>query len=478
MSLMLINKKMTLCTIIEFDGPIIESLLLMNAQKGDFVKLSKFEIFLKMEIDKIKLRLSNRKDLDLLIDKIKRVYSISNLKNNNIIIVDDGDSSLSFVSHIYDMFSDLLDSMKIKPITDRVFVNHIKYLNGLIKDSLEYNSYNQIEKETYLEDVHLFLRKVKQDFDKNRKIIIRRSENLSKFFEDESDSPMNKNEVMEEIIVLCEKYIEPFHNFLMNYNKQGFLFNLSKFKQFFIVNNLREEDEISRFIVSYASYRKDIKIVFDKINDYRRKCKKDFIVYNSFEREFNALSEAVLDLQDGKRTKNHISSSDYHEGFNRFDNLKVNNSNGSEISVNYINLPERFTKIEDQFLIEFEFESENKPEDKFEKEITQEDRDKSKKIKLEYEKSQINMKLEDKLSKIISKNMKYIQLDDGIDILFKINKALSVNISDYKVSHLIYCYFLVRDQLKGVEVHHNKKHDVVIGDSCYTYRPVYSKRKS
>ena len=103
----MINKKTTLITIIEHSEPIINSLVHMNEFNCNSVKLSRFESFLKREIDNITIKYAGTPDLKTRIERVKKAYNINNLKNNNVVIVDDGDSSLSFVNYIHEMFSDI-----------------------------------------------------------------------------------------------------------------------------------------------------------------------------------------------------------------------------------------------------------------------------------------------------------------------------------------------------------------------------------
>ena len=473
---MIINKKTTLITLIEYDSPIVQSLLFMDENKRDSVKLSRFEQFLKREVDNIKIRHSGASDLKSRIERVKKAYSINNLKNNNIIIVDDGDSSLSFVNHIHEMFTDMLDSMKAKPITDRTFINHMKYLQGLMKDSESFESYSDVDRERYMEDVHTFLRTVKQDFDKNRKVIVNRAENLSRFFEDE-DSTINKNVIMEEIVVLCDKYIEPFYLFLENFNPTGFIKRLSKFKRFFVRNNLPEEDEISRFILNYASYRKDIKNVYDKINDYRRKGKNDLIIYNAFEKEFNLLNDTVMSLQDGKQTKNYLDSSDYHLSQKRFFELIVNNFGSANYAIDYEKIPQRFSKIEDALMIDMLELDDIETEDKKPK-ITQEENIKRiKKEELTHEISKFNLDLETRINRVLHRNMKFLQKPDGIDLFAKIQCVLAKNIENYEVSYIQYSYLVVRQAIKEIRIDFNQRKKVIANNRYYSYRPVYVREK-
>lgn len=459
-------------TIIEHDSPIINSLLFMIEHNQNSVKFSRFESFLKKELDDIQVRFSGTSDLKTRIEKVKKTYSLNNLKNNNIVIVDDGDNSLSFVNHIHEMFTDMLDSSKAKPITDRVFINHMKFLQGLIKSSEEYHSYDDISKERYIEDVNTFLRTVKQDFDKNRKIIVNRAENLSRFFEDEK-SEVNKNVIMEEIVVLCDKYIEPFYLFLENFNPSGFIRKLSKFKRFFVVNNLPEEDEISRFILNYASYRKDIKQVYDKINDYRRKNKSDLIIYNAFEKEFNRLNESVMQLQNGKQTRNYLESSNYHLSQKRFGNLIVNNFSGANYCVNYKSVYTRLDKIEDTLTVDM-YDLDDSSNIETLPKITQEDNLKRiKKDELKHEISKFNLEIETKINRIIHKNMRFLTKTDGIDLLSKIGYIIEKNMEDYRISHIQYGYLIIRQSIKNIKVDFNKRRKITASQQYYSYRPVY-----
>jgi hypothetical protein len=469
----IINIKTTITTLIDYDLPITQSLLLMDIQKNSTVKYSTFERFLKDQIDLIKIKVKNPAEARSSIDTLKKAYNITNLKNNNLIIADDGDASLTFVSFIYEMFSVFLDDMKAKPITDRTFVNHLKNLDGLIEDSEKYLSYNTMEKDRYMEDVQTFLRRVKQDFDKNRKVITTRVANLSKFFDDDADESINKNKIMEEIFILYEKYIEPFYSFLENYNENGFIIRLRDFRQFFKNNNLLEEDEINRFILSYSSYKNDIQEVYYKINDYRRKGKKDLLVYNAIESEYNILDGAISLLQDGKKTRNHLESSDYDTRFRQFNNLKVNNFTRSDVSLDYKLLSERFSKIEDEFLIDFEDNEVTEEELPVTKEeiIT---RIEEHEIKREI--AQFNINLELKITNIIHKNLKVIAKNDSIDLLKKINHILSVNFQhDHKISYTIYAYFLVREKIKNIRVNFEQKDSITIDKRSYLYRPVFVK---
>lgn len=470
---MIINMEQTIITLIENKKVILDSLNYMDSINSNQINITQFDIFVSNQMNLVKKQYSG-KNISNKLYNIELAFSIKNLRKHNLIQVDDSNGKIDFVDYIENMFKSLQDNIKIKPITNRVFIQHSNNLISIIEDSYKFDSFSNLNKEVFFEDLRNFLKNVKQDFEKNINTIIGKSNSLSSYLDDKIDSSINKQKVMQQIIELCDKYIEPFFNFLStSKNKEGFVNNLVKLKVFFKNQDMNiEEQEVSRFIMSFGSYHKDIKIVYEQINEYRRKGQKDLILFNSFESAFKELDEYIMAMLDGKMTKNYLDISNYHENYNNFDNIKTNNVTRSEISCNYDNFIQNFDQIEKTSLIDINDEDKTQLPNI----LNQEDLDIIA-LKDEYSRnlSTINNQITSKISRILSKNSQELRkADDTYDIFHKLHFILSKNMENYKPFYILYAYIHLRKSLVNVRIGYNIRKNITHDNKKYIYRPVYS----
>ncbi|MBM24249.1 MAG: hypothetical protein CL760_00875 [Chloroflexi bacterium] len=465
----MLNKIKTLETLLLFKNPIIKSIQRMDSIKNNYVDKTNFQIFIKEQITIVE-NLNEKKQV---VEQIKNAYSLKNLISHRLINFDDGEDKLSFTSYIEDMFRDISEDIKPKPITRRTFLDHINNLDNLIKDSYDYHSYNKIEKELFVEDLKRKLNVIKQDFEKNKNIIENEADNLSQFLEDDTKDIKSKREMMTKIIELSDKYIEPFFNFIQERrNKEGFISKLKKIGLFFEeLDDTIEAYEISRFVLNFKGYNKEIFNIYEKINDYRRKGREDLTVYNAFEKAFNNLHETSEELLDGLLVRNTLESSNFHESFNLLSSIKANNFKKTDISMNYDDLSSRFDKIEETLLID-----KDKTEEEIEHEIDDEKLKSLEKIETLFDKKgKINIQNTQLISDIIGVNMKNLMTkDDKYDIIYKLHTILSSNMSNYDVFFTVYAYNSIRKRINNVKVGYNERNRLKVDDKIYEYRPVYN----
>lgn len=441
----------------------------MDITSSHYINKDIFNIFIKEQIDIVK-NLNTKKQV---IEQIKNAYSIKNLITHRLISFDDGENKFSFVKYLEDMFRDISEDIRPKPITKRTFLDHIHNLESLIKDSKSYESYSEIEKELFLEDLKKKLNIIKQDFEKNKDIIEKEADNLSRFLEDDTNDNNLKREMMTEIIALSDKYIEPFFYFLQERNnKNGFISKMKEIKIFFdSLDDSISSWEINRFIINFKSYDKDIIDIYHKINDYRRKGSEDLIVYNSFEKAFNELNYFSEELLDGLLIKNSLESSDFHNKFNLFSSIKVDNFKKNEISLDYDDLVIRLDKIEETLLIE-----KNKTIEESQNEINIDKLEKLKSINTLFDKQgKINRDNTNIISSILGANMKSLMKhDEKYDIIYKIHVILNRNMDKYDPFFTVYAYNSIRKKINHVKVGYNERKQIKHNNNIYEYRPVYN----
>lgn len=465
----MLNKTKTLETLIIFKDPIIKSIQSMDVISSNYINRDTFNIFVKEQIE-IAKGLNEKKQI---VEQIKNAYSIKNLINHRLISFDDGENKLSFVQYLEDMFRDISEDIKPKPITKRTFLDHLNNLENLIQDSHNYGSYSKTEKELFIEDLKKKLNIIKQDFEKNKNIIEKEADHLSRFLEDDNNDINSKREMMSEIIALSDKYIEPFFNFLQERNNNdGFISKMKKIKRFFDeLDDSVESWEINRFIINFKSYDKEIFSIYHKINDYRRKGREDLAVYNAFEKAFLDLNNTSEDLLDGLLTKNSLEFSNFHDSFELFDSIKDSQFKKNEISMDYEDLEMRFDKIEESLLID---------KDKTIEEV-QNKIDENKLESLKKEKSlfdiqgKVNIENTNIISAILGANMTSLMKDDDkYDIIYKIHTILSRNMENYDTFFTVYAYNSIRKRITNVKVGYNERKQLKYDNKIYEYRPIYN----
>lgn len=465
----MLNKTKTLETLLIFKDPIIKSIQNMDIINSHYVNKDYFNILVNEQVEIVK-GLNEKKQI---IEQIKNAYSVKNLISHRLVSFDEGENKLSFVSYLEDMFRDISEDIKPKPITRRTFLDHLNNLDNLLKDSYNYESYSEIEKELFIEDLKKKLNIIKQDFEKNKNIIENEADNLSRFLEDDTNDINSKREMMSEIIALSDKYIEPFFNFLQERNnKNGFISKMKKIKMFFDdLDDTIESWEINRFIINFKSYDKEILSVYNKINDYRRKGREDLAVYNAFEKAFIDLNNTAEDLLDGLLIKNTLESSEFHHSFDLLTSIKVENFKKNEISMDYEDLSTRFDKIEESLLID---------KDKTIEEVLNNiDEDKLELLKktesLFDKKGKVNIENTNTISAILGANMaNLMKNDEKYDIIHKIHTILSRNMTNYDTFFTVYAYNSIRKRINNVKVGYNERKQLKHKNSIYEYRPVYN----
>lgn len=465
----MLNKTKTLETLLIFKDPIIKSIQNMDVINSHYINKDYFNILVKEQIDIVE-GLNEKKQI---IEQIKSAYSVRNLISHRLISFDEGENKFSFVQYLEEMFRDISENIKPKPITKRTFLDHLNNLDNLIKDSNSYNSYSKIEKELFIEDLKKKLNIIKQDFEKNKNIIKNEADNLSRFLEDDTNDINLKREMMSEIISLSDKYIEPFFYFLQERNnKDGFISKMKKIKNFFdLLDDAIESWEINRFIINFKSYDKEILTIYNKINDYRRKGREDLAVYNSFEKAFINLNNTSEELLDGLLIKNTLESSGFHESFRLIMSIKDSQFKKNEISINYNDLSVRFDKFEESLLIE-----KDKTSEEVQNEINVDKLETLKKSESLFDKKgKINIENTNNISAILGANMpNLMNIDENFDIIYKIHTILSRNMKNYDAFFTVYAYNSIRKRINNVKVGYNERKQIEYNNKIYEYRPIYN----
>lgn len=468
----LINKKKTIQMMIEYSNPILLMIEKMFNKNENFFYQTEFEFAIKETLKNAKIILDGDRPKYV---SLKNAYNINNLKFNGFIIIDEEERKVRLVSWLMDMFDSLNNYKHKKPITNRSFKSLDDSLKSLLQDSSKFIGYSDIDKELFIEDVNTFLNNAKETFDSNKEIITKQADNLSKYIDDDTYSE-NKRELMLQIIKLNDKYIEPFYDFLktINENKnKGFMDKMKRLKGFFKLNKMLDEELLlSKFIINFSSYYKDIKIIYDKINEYRRKGKEDLILFNAIESAFNELSTLMVELKNGRQTNKYIDSTNFANDIHLFDGLKQNNYVKNDIQVNYDTLVNNIDSMYDTYLVE----DKNKEQEIKTKEINIHDfflNENKEKIM-----ETIKIKnIEDKINTIIRKYKKsIIQKDEKIDMLKKIDFILRKNMDEYNVFYSLYAYSHIREFVKETRTGFNENTYLFDKENNikYKYRAVYS----
>jgi hypothetical protein len=471
----LLNKTTSIKIFLDFKIPIMKTLEYMDALTTNKISFVRFDLLVKEQIDFAENNLDSGKEKTKKIENIKKAYNLKNLRINNFVLVDDSNETFSFVTYIEDMFRDLADSMKVKPITNRVFIGHHKQVKDILADRYRFQSFNENEESIFLEDIQNILNHIKQDFEKNKRVIIERADNLSSFLENNKNEMINREKIMKEIINLCDKYVEPFFSFLKTVNNpDGFMSALKELNLFFIeIDRDVEAMEIKKFMINYKSYYQDISNIYKKINDYRRKGQDDLVIYNSFESAFNNLQQFSSSIQDGLLINNHLEATDYQSRFDLLNDIKINNFKTSSISANYSEFVDRFLQIENSLLIEAPEDSIDENSKIIDENIINE----RKKIDdLFAITSKLNADLTQQIACVIGEHITILKEKDySFDLITKIHKILKVNIADYEPFFTVYAYNSLRkNEITNVRVGFNERKKITVNNVIYEYRPIYS----
>tara|TARA_R110002012_G_scaffold104238_1_gene244590 strand:+ start:5479 stop:6921 length:1443 start_codon:yes stop_codon:yes gene_type:complete len=475
----LINHKISLQYIIEYDLPLVEAIVYMDNTKSPRLPIPIFERFVMGQLDIAKKQKKGLDDEKQTLETIRKTYHIRNLVKHNFIFLDEGDDSITLTNFMDLLIRNMSEKMKIKPITDKKFKAHAKILNDIIDDAQSYSGKSESEKEIFLEYLNEFLREVKQDFETNRLSIQTQTDNLSKLLNDTHEHAGTERIVMKEIINLCEKYVEPFFSFIrMSRNTDGFLPSMAKLRDFFgDIGLYVEEAEVSKFVLNFSSYVKDIKEVYERINDYRRKGQGDLRVYNAFEKAFNVLEQTVLEMQDGKLVRNNLGSNlSYLSDYPYFKDIIVSNVKPVHTANDFDSFVEQFIQIEKALLIKADVPQLTQD---FKADIDL-DRLMARKAQKELVRviTQENNRTIHIISNLLSRNISELRKPDSeVDIISKVDRLLRSNLKNYRPFFTLYAYIFLRKNVKSVHVGYNQRLTLkdIDGKESFTYRPVYIK---
>jgi hypothetical protein len=456
--------------------PLQQAVEAMDKENVNKMPFSVFEIMVK-EMISHELRSTLKEKRSSVEYSLKRSYSLKNLRKYQLILVDESEGMFSF-SKFFDQFIRFMSEQnKVRPITDKRFKAHAKELDDIIQETTSFNSKTENDRTVFLEYIQEFLFDVKQDFETNKNCIISRTDNLSNLL-NAADNTHTNRLVMPKIIELCDKYVEPFFYFISSTkNPQGFIPNMVKLRTFFDKEErYTEESEVNKFIINFSSYIRDIKTVYDKINDYRRKGQHDLIVFNAFEKAFNDLNETIIALQDGKMTKNHLESDpEYINKFPLLNDLKVNNERASVLGVDYQSISGNIIQIEKTLSIFSEVKEEATGISEIDAEALLLRAGREKDIK---ERAKLQHRTTRRIQRVLSHYMKYLRAPDSEnDLLFKLDKVLRPNVDGYTPFYALYAYIFLRKTLTKVTVGFNQRKYLTNHDNKqrFSYRPVFVK---
>lgn len=478
----MINHKISLQYIIQYDLPFVEAIAHMDDTKSHRLPVPQFEQFVIKQLEIAKKQNKGLKEETQTTETLRKTYNVKNLLKHNFVFLDEGDDTITLTNFMDLLIRNMSEKMKIKPITDKKFKGHAKLLKDIVADAQSFSGKSEAEKETFIEYIHEFFRDVKQDFETNRLSIQTQTDNLSKLLNDAHEQSGSERIVMKEIIKLCDKYVEPFFSFIrMSRNSDGFLPTMAKLRDFFgDIGMYVEEAEVSKFVLNFSSYIKDIKEVYDRINDYRRKGQGDLRVYNAFENAFNTLEQTVLDMQDGKLVRNHIGQNlEYLCAYPYFTDIIIPNVKPAHTSVDYDDFSEQFTQIEKSWLLKANTPSttqEFRAEIDVEKLLAQQQQKEFVK-KLAKENNQ-TIRL---ISNLLSRNISALRKQDlENDLISRIDVLLRKNLNNYRPFFTLYAYIFLRKSIRNVQVGYNTRFTIEdnSGVEAFRYRPVYVRELS
>lgn len=238
-----------------------------------------------------------------------------------------------------------------------------------------------------------------------------------------------------------------------------------------------EEAEISKFVLNFSSYVKDIKEVYERINDYRRKGQGDLRVYNAFEKAFNALEQTVLEMQDGKLVRNNLGSNlSYLSEYPYLEDIIVSNIKPVHTANDFDGFVEQFSQIEKALLIKADvpqLTQEFKADINLERLMTR----KAQK-ELVRAITQENNRTIHLISNLLSRNIRELRKPDPeVDIISKVDHLLRSNLNNYRPFFTLYAYIFLRKNVKSVQVGYNQRLTLkdIDGKESITYRPIYIK---
>jgi hypothetical protein len=471
-----VNARTCMTTMLKYSKPVEDVLEYLNRNGCESVPTHTFQLYVKDLLDSIELQLGASDSLKRVKFEIAESYDIRTLKNHGYIILDEGKNLMSLSDFVDTLFRHIVDKMLLKPIPERKFRQHENNLSVIINESKRFNSKSKLERDAEIEYIKEFLRTVELDFSSNLSAIETHSGNLSKLIESK-ETNYSKRDIMEEIVVLCDKYIEPFFRFLQTTNKarSGFISKLDKLQDFFEHEGFHyEANDINRFIIHFSKYIDEIKVIYDKINEYRRKGQQDLLVFNAFEQAFNALKESAESVLDGKTIKNSLESSNFHQSFSKLNGLMEGKKRQlGGINIRYI---KKHPKEIENFLL---LESNTAPTMT---EVLLDDAALERMAKLQKERNKVtqrNNKNKMKITAIMHKYRTYLSApSQDEDVMQKTYKVLKKHMpEDQLTGHMVLmAYFHLRNnQNKKVSTGFNRRRFFidVAANVKYVYRPVF-----
>lgn len=470
-----VNAKTCIKTLIEYSRPIERLLDYQIRNQCETIPVDIFQTYVRELLQDVKIQLKDAANLSRVVNEITESYSIAALQRHDYVIVDEGNRAIALNGFVDSLFRHIVDKMLVKPIPERKFRQHEKTLSDIIKDSAAFNAKNQSSREVEIEYIQEFLREVKSDFSSNLLAIETHSENLSQLIESD-EHELSKRELMNKIVELCDKYIEPFFRFLQaSYKRASFIEKMGQLQQFFAREGfVYEANDINRFIIHFKKYLDEIKVVYDRVNSYRRKSKQDLRVFNAFEKAFNDLNDAVLSVLDGKRVANKLESSRFHTPYTHLDGM-LNSKKRFSSGFNADHVRRHFASIENKLLLEINnrslIEECEVDEDMLQRLATEQAaRHEVTKQQREH-KSRINM--------ILRRYQAFFRSPSDEDLMQRVYKVLKKHLPDdiFSGYTVLMAYFHIRSSyVKTVRVGFNQRCYFIDTNSNikYVYRPVYA----
>jgi len=471
-----VNAKTCIRTLIEHSRPIERMLDYQIKHHCETIPVDIFQAYVRDLLQNIKVQHKGSQNLSRILNEATESYSLAALQRHDYVIVDEGNRAIALNGFIDSLFRHIVDKMLIKPIPERKFRQHEKTLGEIIKDCSAYNAKSKSEREVEIEYIQEFLRGVKSDFSSNLLAIETHSDNLSQLIE-KDEAELSKRELMAKIVELCDKYIEPFFRFLQaSYKRSSFIEKMGQLQEFFARQGfVYEANDINRFIIHFRKYIDEIKVIYDRVNSYRRKGKQDLRVFNAFEKAFHDMSDASLSVLDGKRVANKLESSGFHKMYTQLDGM-LDSKRRVMPGLNADHIIRHFSQIENKLLIEV-----NQTDKMEEREVDEEML--ARLAKEQAERNRITKKQrEDKnlINAILRRYQKYLRTPSQEDLMLRVYKVLRKHLPEDIFSGyvVLMAYFHMRSShVRNVEIGFNRRRYFIDEKNHikYIYRPVYAK---
>lgn len=252
-------------------------------------------------------------------DKILQAFSMKNLSEQGIVVINNDTNTFTFMEIFYNLFSYLNEDRYYK-LNNYSLVKFRNSINNMKKDFDDISLKDEYETKDFIDMLMDEFSLIRQELEKHVRILDGRVNKLITTIENSSNEiGFNTYSLSKEILEINNYFIQPLIEFLKTDSSidkrkksQGIATSIKKIRDKLSANGYSEESvEVTSFLLNFQkSYMEKANEMGNILSRYVKKSIDDIRVHSNIEKLYSFLEEKIMEASHGKKSNKYLKSTD------------------------------------------------------------------------------------------------------------------------------------------------------------------------